>query len=324
MAIKQFIKEIGRGAAGARSLTRAQAQELMGLVLAGEASPLELGAMVMALRMKGESLDELCGFLDAVHAHCLPLQSDVPVVVIPSYNGARRLPNLTPLLAMLLAQQGARVLVHGPLHDPARVTSAEIFHDLGLLPALNADDVQSHWARHEPAFMPTAVLCPPLQTLLDVRWTVGLRNSGHMVAKMMQPFTQTSATRSLRLVNYTHPEFGALMKAWAEQEKADTMLLRGTEGEAVADPRRQPRLDSYVAGLPCAAGSSPAFEGVVTQLPLLPGAIDAATTALYIQAVLGGERPAPAPVARQVQLVLATVAAIAADSAPSQAAQVSA
>jgi hypothetical protein len=131
-----------------------------------------------------------------------------------------------------------------------------------------------------------------------------------MVAKMIQPFTQGSNARCLRLVNYTHPEFGALMKAWGQQEKADTMLLRGTEGEPVADPRRQPRIDSYVAGLPCAAGSSAAFEGVVTQLPLLPSAIDAATTALYIQAVLAGERPAPAPVARQVQLVRAALAAM--------------
>jgi anthranilate phosphoribosyltransferase len=318
MAIKHFIKEIGRGAAGARSLTRAQAQELMGAVLAGETTPLELGAMVMALRMKGESLDELCGFLDAVHGHCLPLHSDQPVVVIPSYNGARRLPNLTPLLALLLAQQGVRVLVHGALHEPpheppqtpARVTTAEIFHDLGLQPAHNSDDLHGLWARHEPAFMSTATLCPPLQALLDVRWTVGLRNSGHMVAKMIQPFTQGSNARCLRLVNYTHPEFGALMKAWGQQEKADTMLLRGTEGEPVADPRRQPRIDSYVAGLPCAAGSSAAFEGVVTQLPLLPSAIDAATTALYIQAVLAGERPAPAPVARQVQLVRAALAAM--------------
>lgn len=315
MGIKHFIKEIGRGAAGARSLTREQALELMSAVLAGEVSPLEVGAMVMALRMKGESLAEICGFLDAVQAHSLALHSSLPVVVIPSYNGARRLPNLVPLLAMLLAQQGARVLVHGPLHDPARVTTAKIFHDLGLLPAYNADDMHSHWVRHEPAFMPTAVLCPPLQALLDVRWTVGLRNSGHTVAKMIQPFAQVSGMRCLRLVNYTHPEFGALMAAWAVQEKVDVMLLRGTEGEAVADPRRQPRIDTYLAGQPCAVGSSPAFEGVVTQLPLLPGSIDAATTALYIQAVLGGERPAPAPVARQVQLVLATLAAMAAESA---------
>ena len=309
MGIKHFIKEIGRGAAGARSLTRAQAQALMNAVLAGEVSDLELGAMVMALRMKGESLAEICGFLDATQPFCLPLRSDQPVVVIASYNGARRLPNLTPLLAMLLAQQGARVLVHGPLTDPARVTSAAIFHDLGLLPAHDEADVHSHWARHEPAFMPTAVLCPPLQALLDVRWTVGVRNSGHTVAKMLQPVAGPGAASSLRLLNYTHPEFGALMKAWAEQEHTNAMLLRGTEGEAVADPRRQPRLDSYVSGQRCALGSCPAFEGVVTQLPLLPGAVDAATTALYIQAVLGGERPAPAPLARQVQLVLATLAA---------------
>jgi anthranilate phosphoribosyltransferase len=315
MGIKQFIKEIGRGAAGARSLTREQAQVLMNAVLAGEVSDLELGAMVMALRMKGESLAEICGFLDATLPRCLALHSDQPVVVIPSYNGARRLPNLTPLLAMLLAQQGARVLVHGPLTDPARVTSADIFHDLGLLPARNEADVHSQWARHEPAFISTATLCPPLQVLLDVRWTVGVRNSGHTVAKMLLPVAGPGAASSLRLVNYTHPEFGALLNAWAEQEHGNAMLLRGTEGEAVADPRRQPQITSYVSGQACAAGSCQAFEGVVTQLPLLPGAIDAATTALYIQAVLGGERPAPAPVARQVQLVLATQAAAVGGSA---------
>ena len=51
-------------------------------------------------------------------------------MVLPSYNGARKLPNLTPLLALLLAQEGAQVLVHGPMLDPGRVSTAEIFRDL--------------------------------------------------------------------------------------------------------------------------------------------------------------------------------------------------
>ena len=309
MGIAQYIKEIGRGHEGARSLGIDAAADLMGQVLDGQVTDLEVGAFALAMRIKGETVDELQGFAQATQARCLALHSDRPVIVIPSYNGARRLPNLTPLLAMWLAQEGARVLVHGPLHDPARVTSAEVFHDLGLHPAQGAADVASAWARHEPAFVPTEVLCAPLQRLLDVRRVVGVRNSGHTVAKMLNPI---AGARALRLVSFTHPEFGALMTGWAQASAADAMLLRGTEGEAVADPRRQPRIDTWVGGVACPECSVAAQDGVVSELPLLPREHDASTTALYIQSVLSGEKPAPAPVARQVQLVQSALAALAA------------
>lgn len=312
MSITRHIKEIGRGAAGARSLSADAAHELMATVLDGGATDLEIGAFALAMRMKGETLDELVGFLRAVQERTLALPTTEPVIVIPSYNGARRLPNLVPLLAMSLAQEGAQVLVHGPLHDPTRVTTAEIFRDLGLPAAQDAADVASAWARHEPAFVDTAVLCPPLQKLLDVRWVVGVRNSGHTVAKMLDP---CHGARSLRLASYTHPEFGALMGAWAEREHVDAMILRGTEGEAVADPRRMPRIDTYIGGTLAPEWSAAAHDGVVSELPLLPRDHDAATTALYIQAVLSGEKPAPAPLARQVALARGAVATLAAPAA---------
>lgn len=308
MAIAHFIKDIARGPAGARSLDRASARALMAAVLDGELSDLELGAFVIAMRMKGETLDELCGFLDAVHQRCLLLHSAHPVVVIPSYNGARRLPNLTPLLALALAQAGVNVLVHGPLHDPARATTADILHNLGLAPARHEADVHAAWARHQPAFMATATLCPPLQALLDVRQVVGLRNAGHTVAKMIHPF---GAQRALRLVNFTHPEFGALMTAWAQQEQVDALLLRGTEGEPAADPRRRPRMDAYLAGSVCAAASCAAQSGVVSDMPLLPTERDAASTALYVQSLLAGEKPMPTPLAHQIRAVLTLMAALA-------------
>lgn len=307
MSIARYIKEIGRGAAGARSLSAADAHTVMAAVLDREASDLEIGAFALAMRMKGETLPELLGFLAAAQERCLTLRTERPVVVIPSYNGARRLPNLTPLLAMALAQHGAQVLVHGQPVDPARVTSAEIFHSLGLPTAHQESDVHSAWARREPAFVETAWICPPLQALLDVRRVVGLRNAGHTVAKMLNPL---QGARSLRLVSFTHPEFGALMSQWAQQPGVDAMLLRGTEGEAVADPRRQPRIDTWIGGQLRHESCVPAQDGVVTELPLLPREHDASTTALYIQAVLSGEKPAPAPLLRQVQAVLGALGAL--------------
>ena len=308
MSIAQYIKEIGRGGDGARSLAPEQAYDLMSQVLDGRVTDLEIGAFALAMRMKGETVEELSGFLEAAQERCLPLASERPVVLLPSYNGARRLPNLTPLLALRLAQEGARVLLHGPGHDPVRVATADILRDLGLAPARSAREVEQAWSRHEPAFIRTDVLCPPLARLLDVRWVVGVRNSGHTVAKMLNP---CRGARALRVVNHTHPEFGALMAAFAERDRADMLLLRGTEGEPVADPRRAPRLQVVLAGQPRSELSGAAQEGVLTELPLLPASHDAATTALYIQAVLSGEKPAPAPLEQQAQVLLRALEAMA-------------
>ena len=259
------------------------------------------------MRIKGESIVELTGFLRATHERCIGITPTRPTIVLPSYNGARKLPNLTPLLALLLAQEGAQVLVHGPMHDAGRVSTAEIFHNLGLPFARNADEIETGWARREPVFIATADLCPPLARLLDVRRVVGLRNSGHTIAKVLAPCT-TSAC--LRVVNYTHPEYATMLAEFLAHTGGDAVLLRGTEGEPVADPRRAPKLDVFIAGQARADLSRAAHEGVLTELPLLPRAFDAATTAVYIQAVVSGEKPAPGPVTRQVECMMAALGAI--------------
>lgn len=304
MSIAPYLKEIGRGAEGARALDAAQAEDLFAQVLDRRCSDLEIGAFALAMRVKGETCEELAGFLQAAHARCVPLHTDRPTVVIPSYNGARRLPNLVPLLALHLVRQGAQVLVHGPLRDPQRVTTAEIFSALDMAPATGTDaaaQVAAAWARGEPAFIDTAALSPALQGLLDVRRVVGLRNSGHTIAKLLQP---VSGAPALRLASHTHPEFGLLMAALAQRTGADLMLLRGTEGEAVADPRRCPKLETWIGGESMPTFGCAAQEGPLATLPVLPAAIDATTTAAHIRAVLAGEVPLPAPIETQARLLL--------------------
>lgn len=307
MSIAPYIKEIGRGKEGARALTQEQAHDLMCQVLDGRVTDLEIGAFAIAMRIKGETSDELAGFLQAVHERCIALHPQHPPVVLPSYNGARKLPNLTALLALLLAQEGVPVLVHGPEHDPGRVTTAEIFQTLGLPCASDAADIHAAWQRREPVFIRTEALCPPLARLLEARRVIGLRNPAHTVAKLLAPGRQTP---SLRVVNYTHPEYGTMLTGFLGQTLADAMLMRGTEGEPVADPRRLPRLDVFLGGQLRAELSRPAHEGVLTELPVLPRSNDAATTALYIQSVVSGEKPAPGPLQQQVECLVAALAAL--------------
>jgi anthranilate phosphoribosyltransferase len=307
MSIATYIKDIGRGKDGARSLDQAQAYDLMSQVLDGRVSDLEIGAFAIAMRIKGESVPELAGFVEAVHERCIVTRPARPVVVLPSYNGARRLPNLTALLAMLLAQEGVPVLVHGPAQDPGRVTTSEVFHDLGLPHARDAAEIDHAWARHEPAFIHTDLLCPPLARLLAVRQIIGLRNPGHTVAKLLSPLRDAV---SLRVVNFTHPEYGVVLAEFLGHTRANALLMRGTEGEPVADPRRSPKLDLYLAGHWRADLSRPAQDGVLAELPVLPRSHDAATTARYIQSVVSGEQPPPMPLVQQVDTLLRALATV--------------
>lgn len=98
MGIGHYIKEIGRGKDGARALSRLQAADLLGQILDDSVSDLEVGAFCLAMRIKGETPEEMAGFLDAVHSrlNALPQLDPHPTVVIPCYNGARKLPALAP------------------------------------------------------------------------------------------------------------------------------------------------------------------------------------------------------------------------------------
>jgi anthranilate phosphoribosyltransferase len=295
MSISHYIKEIGRGRDGARALNRDQATDLMGQILDEQVSDLQLGAFCIAMRIKGETDQEMAGFLDATHARLQYISTSSPVVVLPSYNGARKLPVLTPLLAHLLARAGLAVVMHGTPTESTRVTSQEVLTAMGIAPLKQASAVQAG----DVVFAPTEVLCPGLKRLLDVRRAVGLRNPAHSLVKLMNP---TTATDALLVSSYTHPEYAVSMAATFELTGARALLLRGTEGEVVADARRTPQMDAFVRGT-----RTPLVEtqaGSLIKLPELPTDIDAATTARYTQAVLSGELPVPAPLAAQVQAVL--------------------
>ncbi len=298
MGISQYIKVIGRGKDGARAVTREQATDLLGQVLDGTVTDLEIGGFCLAMRIKGETPEETAGFLDAVHQrlNLLPA-SDKPVVVLPSYNGARKLPVLTPLLALLLAREGLPVLVHGTPTESGRIFASNVLSvlEVPLLAAIKSI------APGEVAFAPTELLSPALKRLLDVRRAVGLRNPAHSLVKLMNPV----AGKALVVSSYTHPEYAISMAATFELVKADALLLRGTEGEVVADPRRSPQMQGFVKGQRVLLQEG--VKGTLPSVPDLPQEIDAASTAAYIRSVMAGKSPLPASIAQQVEHILRLV-----------------
>src|SRR5690606_17203326 len=86
--IGRFIKEVGRGKKGARSLSREDAHAIYQAMLASRISDLEVGGFMLAMRIKGESVQEIAGFLDAAETSFEQLEDpagDYAPIVIPSY-----------------------------------------------------------------------------------------------------------------------------------------------------------------------------------------------------------------------------------------------
>lgn len=240
------IKEIGRGAKGARSLSRDDARALFGDMLDGRVPPLQLGAIVIALRVKSESLDELLGFQDALRERVTRIDAPggMRTVVLPTYNGARRRPNLMPLVALLLARAGVPVLIHGRFDFDSRADPFALLRELDMPMATDAAHAAALLSERRIACIGVDALAPGLDALLSLRPQLGVRNSAHSMTKMIDPLPG----RSVRVVPVTHPEYLERMSHFLREDGGRSILMRGTEGEAYANPARRPVMTGFVDG----------------------------------------------------------------------------
>lgn len=308
MDYRNIIKEIGRGKNHARDLDFDTARALYAQMLNGEVPELELGGVLIALRIKGEGEAEMRGFYEAMQQHTVklvPPAGRIMPVVIPSYNGARRQANLTPLLAMLLHELGFPVLVHGIDRDPTRVLTGTIFALLGIEPALHGGQAQARLDSCQPVWMPVDAFCPPLAHQLALRWRMGVRNSAHTLAKLATPFAEDAA---LRLSSVSHPEYLTRVGSFFTEVGGLALLMQGTEGEVYANPQRCPQLN-----LIDASGARVLSERRAENEPVsLPASKDPEVTARWIERCVAGVEPVPEPL--KVQLACCLVAAGEADT----------
>jgi anthranilate phosphoribosyltransferase len=296
------VDKAGRPPPVAKELDSAGARELLGAMLDAAAPAHEIDALLRAFRLKGESVDELAGFVSAIDTRLArfdaPLDRPRPVV-LPSYAGVRRQANLTALLALLLRRYGVPVLLHGTTDtDPhfGRVTTAAVLRELGVEPASSLPQARQKLALEELAFVPIDVLAPAFATLFKDRERAG--GNGAALARLIDPFQGAG----FRVVGVSRGESLSRMRAFLRATHADALLFRGVEGEPFADPRRQPRLEWFDHGVGSVLFDADASAGSPPMAPL--GASDAAATAAWTAAALAGESPIPQPILNQLACCL--------------------
>lgn len=226
-----YVRVLGRGPGKSRSLSREEARHALGMVLADEAAPEQVGAFLMLLRYRGEAVDEMIGLVEAARAHAgVPFRLALPVDLDwPSYaDGRTRGLPWYLLAALLLAKSGRRVLMHGPLSGPGRIGLRESLTSLGIVPAASMAEAEAELARINFAFLALEGFSPGLTRLLALRGVLGLRSPINTVGRLLNP-----ANAAAGVDGVFHPAYVDLhLHAAAGLGRSALVVLKGGGGEA--------------------------------------------------------------------------------------------
>lgn len=231
----QYIRILGKGKKGARALTQDEAHEAMRLILTdGAVEPVQLGAFLMLMRVKEESPEELAGFVRATR-DSLGLPTHLPKVDLDwsSYAGKRRQLPWFLLSALLLAENGIAIFMHGiGGRKHGRVYTPGALNALGVSPCQSLTDAAQRLQHQGFAFLPLENFCPRLQEMIELRDLLGLRSPVHTLSRMLNPFQAPYLMQGI-----FHPGYKVIhQQAALLLGQPHAAVLKGEGGEIERNP----------------------------------------------------------------------------------------
>jgi anthranilate phosphoribosyltransferase len=236
-AFAPYVRALGKGKRGSRSLSQDEARDAMSMILHQQVEPEQLGAFLMLLRIKEETPAELAGFVEAVrhfHSYSAAQVSGIEVDIDwSSYAGKKRHLPWFLLSALTLADHGVNVFMHGAKgHTQGRIYSEDVLQQLGLPVAHSWQQVETQLSNSNFSFMSLQYLSPPLGHIINLRSILGLRSPVHTLTRLLNPL---AAKHSIDGV--FHPAYGPLHQQTAMLLKHPRSLtIRGDGGEAEVRP----------------------------------------------------------------------------------------
>jgi anthranilate phosphoribosyltransferase len=287
--MRSIIQRIATGPELSKNISRDEARAGMRLVLEGGVDPVQAGVFLIALRMKRESEEEMCGLLDAIRdaTHSIVATVDELIDLGDPYDGYSRSLPVAPFLPAVLAACGVPTLSHGvesmgPKHG---VTHRRVLRAAGLSVDLTVEQAAARLA--DPAagwaYLDQSVFCPKLYALRRLRELIVKRPALTTLEVLIGP---VRARRKTHLVTgYVHKTYPRVYAALARAAGFDSALLvRGVEGGVVPSVREQGKCSGYKGGGEDTAREfTPAEFGFVQPLhsppipPELPSSPDAGT-----------------------------------------------
>ena len=280
---RAVIKAVGTGPRGSRALTFDEAHTATAALLSGEVSPVQAGAFLVAMRIKGETPAELAGMTAALRDAARAAEADPPspgdgplVACAGAYDGMVDAPHLSLAAAILAAAAGARVVVHcGSTIGPKRGTTiADVFGALGGPARPQPAESVAMLDRAGVALVHAGAAIPGWDELARLRDEIGLRGPLHSAEKLVDHLGATHF-----VVGHTHSSYrerlqGAVMLLGAKR----CITVRGMEGS-----------DILRTGRPSAADSAGPIELPEAPGSLLRGDPDPQLAADLTRAIAGGD-----------------------------------
>ncbi len=279
---RAVIKAVGTGPRGSRALTFEEARGATAGLLGGEVSPVQAGAFLVAMRIKGETPAELAGIAQALRdaaATIAPGQAPGGRAIVAcagAYDGISEAPHLSLAAAVLAAAAGARVVVHcGSTIGPKRgTTPGDVLVALGGPLRPQPAESLAMLERADVALVHAGAAIPGWEALARVRDEIGLRGPLHTAEKLVDHLGATCF-----VVGHTHSSYreriiGALKLLGAQR----AIALRGVEGT-----------DILRAGRPSAADANGPLEIAESPGSVLRGDADPQVSADLTRAIVAGD-----------------------------------
>lgn len=233
--LAELLKIVGRGPTLSRSLTRDEAEEAMAGILAGQADPVQVGALLLLLRYRGETPEELAGFAAAARARLrLDLAGLGVALDWPSYADRHRQQPWFLLAARLLGRHGIRTLLHGVegATGPDHASTRPALAALGITPARDRAEVAAALETRGLAYVGLEDLCPEADALLALRPLLGVRTVANSFVRALNP-----AAAPAQMQGVFHPPYRTLQAAAARLlGQRRSAVFKGGGGEAQRNP----------------------------------------------------------------------------------------
>src|SRR5271170_7049909 len=200
-----ILDALHRVAHHAQSLARAEAREVMAEVLAGNCTDAQIAALLMALRMKGETVEEIVGFAEAIRAAATPLPIASPGALDLSGTGRDALAesslvdtsgtggdasgtfNISTATAFVTAGAGVRVAKHGNRSISSKCGSADVMEALGVNIQLSPERSAQCLREVGICFLYAPNLHPAMKQVQGVRRELRMRTMFHLLGPLTNP-----------------------------------------------------------------------------------------------------------------------------------------
>ena len=225
----ELIAKVGKGDKGAKYLTYEEAKVAMRLLLENQATPMQVGGFLLALRIKSESVSEFAAFTAVAREYVAPLAipSDVGLVDLPTYAGKQDTWHVLLPAAIVAAAAEVPVLLHGYDGVPGRLSTATVAARLGIPVDLKPTDVAEYVLRRGLGYLDIALYHPLVHRFLELRKELGVRSFFQPVARLLNPGRASSC-----MVGMSHPPyFEKIAEAMRMLGTSRALVLRGLEGE---------------------------------------------------------------------------------------------